>query len=162
MRWITRSRVFIDGVACPWLIKRFIDAQAEFVFVTPNLVNEIAKEAGAIPYDVKGAELGHHDNHCSFVSFLHKYNLTEPALIALGDAVNAAVMEQFDGNPFAPGLLAIAQGFSLLYTDDFENIEHQLPFYDALYAFFRYQAMALSQPAEGGEAQPAATQAAPA
>jgi hypothetical protein len=139
MRWITRSRVHVDRVACPWLIKRFIDAQAEFIFVTPNLVNEVAKSAEAIPFDVKGAELGHHSEHCSFISFLRKYNLTDPALVALGEVVNAADLGNLDTNPFARGLEAIAQGFSVLYPDDFENIEHQLPVYDALYNFFRLQ-----------------------
>jgi len=140
MKWITRSHVHVDRVACPWLIKRFIDAQAEFLFVTAALVNETAKAEEAIPFDVKGAELGHHESHCSFVSFINKYGLKDPALLAMADAVNAADLGNFDANPYARGLEAIARGYSILNPDDYQNVEQQFPVYDALYSFFRQQA----------------------
>ena len=137
MKWITRAHVHVDRVACPWLIKRFIDSQAEFLFVTPNLVNESAKQEGAIPFDVKGVELGHHDGHCSFVAILQKYNLKDPVLLALGDIIDAADTGNLDANSYAPGLEAVAQGFSLMYPDDYENLETQFAVYDALYAFLK-------------------------
>jgi hypothetical protein len=137
MKWITRSQVHVDRVACPWLIKRFVDSQAEFIFVAADKVQEIAEKEGAIPFDIKGAELGHKDNDCSFVSIIKKYNLKDKALLALADAVNAADTNTLDSNKYAYGLEAIAQGFSLMYPDDKTNIEKQFAVYDALYAFFR-------------------------
>jgi hypothetical protein len=137
MKWISRSHIHIDRVAGPWLIKRFIDAQAEFLFVTPGLVSEVAKAEDAIPFDTKGAELGHQENHCSFVSIINKYGLKDPALLELAEVVNAADMGNMDANPYARGLDAVATGYSLLYSDDYQNVEQQFPVYDALYAFFR-------------------------
>jgi len=139
MKWITRAHVHVDRVACPWLIKRFVDAGAEFVFVAKDLVEAEAKRLNAIPFDAPGIELGHRDGHCSFISIVNKYNLKDPALLKLADAVNAADTGAMDKNPFASGLEAIAQGFSLLYPDDHKNIEHQFQVYDALYGYFRLQ-----------------------
>ena len=139
MKWITRAHVHVDRVACPWLIKRFVDAGAEFVFVARDLVDAEAKRLNAIPFDAPGVELGHHEGHCSFVSFMEKYNLKDPALLKLADVVNAADTGAMDKNPFATGLEAIAQGYSLLFPDDHENIEHQFLVYDALYDYFRLQ-----------------------
>jgi hypothetical protein len=139
MKWITSSHVHVDGIACPWLIKRFIDAQAEFMYVTPALVVETAKVEEAIPFDVRGVELGHHEGHCSFVSFINKYGLKDPALLAMADMVNAADLGNMDANPYARGLEAIASGYSLLYSDDYQNVEQQFPVYDALYSFFRLE-----------------------
>lgn len=137
MKWITRSHVHVDRVACPWLIKRFVDSQAEFIFVAGDKVQEIADKEGAIPFDIGGVELGHKDSDCSFVSIIKKYNLKDTALLALADTVNAADTNTLDSNRYAYGLEAIAQGFSLMYPDDKTNIEKQFAVYDALYAFFR-------------------------
>jgi len=137
MRWITRAHVHVDRVACPWLIRRFIDAEANFSFVAKSLVEEEARKQGAIPFDAPGVELGHHGDDCSFVSIIKKYELKDPALLMLAEVVNAADTESLDANPYATGLEAIAQGFSLMRPDDFENLEAQFLVYDALYAFFR-------------------------
>ena len=139
MKWITRAHVHVDRVACPWLIKRFVDAGAEFVFVAKDLVDAEATRQNAIPFDAPGAELGHQDGHCSFVSLMQKYNLKDPALLKLAEVVNAADTGAMDKNPLAAGLEAIAQGFSLLYPDDHKNIEQQFQVYDALYNYFRMQ-----------------------
>jgi len=137
MKWITRAHVHVDRVACPWLIKRFIDSEAEFLFVTPALLNETAKQTGAIPFDAPDVELGHRDGHCSFVSIIRKYNLKDPTLLALAEVVNAADTGQLDANPYARGLEAMASGFSLMFADDRANLERQFPLYDALYAFLK-------------------------
>jgi hypothetical protein len=134
IKWITRSHVHVDRVACPWLIKRFIDNQAEFMFVTKSLVMEMAQKENAIPFDVEGVELGHKDGHCSFVSILEKYKITDPALQKMGEIVNAADTNHLDANPYAAGLEILASGFSLMYPDDGKNLEEQFKVYDALYA----------------------------
>jgi hypothetical protein len=134
MKWITRAHVHVDRVACPWLITRFIDAQAEFLFVAKDLVLELAKSENAIPYDIPGVELGHKDGNCSFVAFIRKYNLTNPTLLKLADIVNAADTDTIDKNPYAAGLEAISSGFSILFPDDHLNLEQQFVVYDALFA----------------------------
>lgn len=140
MKWITRAHVHVDRVACPWLIRRFIDAEAEFSFVSKTIIEEEAKKTGAIPFDAPGVELGHHGDDCSFVSIIKKYELKDPALLMLADVVNAADTDSLDSNPYATGLEAIAQGYSLRHPDDFENVEAQFEVYDALYAFFKLKA----------------------
>lgn len=140
MKWITRAHIHVDRVACPWLIKRFIDADAEFVFVARDLVEAEAARLGAIPFDAPGVELGHHDGHCSFISIIEKYGLKDPALLKLADVVNAADTDMLESNRFAAGLEAIAVGYSLLFVDDNENIKHQFNVYDALYNYFRLKA----------------------
>lgn len=137
MKWITRAHVHVDRVACPWLISRFVDAEAEFSFVAKALVSDEATRTGAIPFDAPGVELGHHGDDCSFVSIIKKYELKDPALLKLAEVVNAADTDKLDANPYARGLEAIAQGFSVMHSDDFENLEAQFAVYDALYAFFR-------------------------
>jgi hypothetical protein len=137
MKWITRAHVHVDRVACPWLIKRFVDAEAEFIFVARDLVDAEANRLGAIPFDAPGVELGHQEGHCSFVSIVRKYNLRDPALLKLADVVDAADTGKMDQNPYATGLEAIAQGHSVLYPDDHTNVERQLSVYDALYAYFK-------------------------
>lgn len=140
MKWVTRSHVHVDRVACPWLISRFIDSEAEFIFVARNQVEEVVKETGAIPYDVPHVELGHKDGKCSFEAFIEKYGLTDPALLRLAKIVHAADIEsELDTDPIAAGLEAIATGFSLRFPDDFENLEKQFEVYDALYAWCRLQ-----------------------
>jgi hypothetical protein len=140
MKWITRAHVHVDRVACPWLIRRFIDSEAEFIFVAASRVGEAAQNEGAIPFDVPGAELGHKDGHCSFISIVQAYGLKDPALLMLAEAVDAADTDRLDADPYARGLEAIAQGYSLRYPDDRLNLEKQFEVYDALYAFFRRQA----------------------
>jgi hypothetical protein len=138
MKWVTRSHVHVDRVACPWLITRFVDNEAEFLFVPRSQIDRVAKESEAIPYDTPGVELGHKDGRCSFESILVKYELKDPALQRLAKIVHAAdVDEDIDKEPLARGLEAIATGFSVRYPDDVENLEHQFQVYDALYAWCR-------------------------
>ncbi len=140
MKWVTRSHVHVDRVACPWLIRRFVDSQAEFVFAPRSQVEKIARETDAIPFDVAGVELGHHEGRCSFESILLKYGLTDPALDRLAKIVHAAdIAEDLDLDPLARGLEAIATGYGLRYPDDTENLARQFEVYDALYAWCRLQ-----------------------
>ena len=122
MLWVTRSHVHVDRIACPWLITRFIDNEAEFLFVPKNEIERVVKETGAIPFDAPGVELGHHDGdgtspgRCSFESIILKYELKEPGLLRLAKIVHAAdVAEDIDTDPIARGLEAIASGFSLRF-----------------------------------------------
>lgn len=140
MKWVTRSHVHVDRVACPWLIRRFVDNEAEFLFVPNSQVDNVAAERGAIPFDAPGVELGHHEGRCSFESIVLKYDLRDPALKRLAKIVHAAdIAEDIDTDPIARGLEAIASGFSLRYPDDEENLAHQFEVYDALYAWCRLQ-----------------------
>ncbi|MDD5371394.1 MAG: chromate resistance protein [Anaerolineaceae bacterium] len=140
MKWITRSHVHVDRVACPWLITRFIDNEAEFLFAPKSEINRIAKETGAIPFDAPDVELGHHGNRCSFESIILKYGLQEPGLLRLAKIVHSAdVSEDIDADAIARGLEAIASGYSLRFPDDMENLERQFDVYDALYAWCRLQ-----------------------
>ena len=141
MKWVTRSHVHVDRVACPWLIRRFIDNRAEFIFAAAGQVEQIAAEEGAIPFDAPGVELGHQDGRCSFESLLLKYDLRDPALRLLADVVHAAdIASEIDRQPLARGLEAIATGYGLLFPDDETNLSHQLTVYDALYNWCRLQA----------------------
>ena len=143
MQWITRSHVHVDRVACPWLITRFVDSDAEFMFVPVSQIEKVVKETGAIPYDTPGAELGHVDGRCSFESIIVKYGLKEPGLLRLAKIVHAADVDaDIDSDPIARGLEAIATGYSLRFPDDLENIENQFEVYDALYAWCRLQVAA--------------------
>lgn len=138
MKWITRSHVHVDRVACPWLITRFIDSDAEFLFVPANQIKNMTEETGAIPFDTPGVELGHVDGRCSFESIIVKYGLKEPGLLRLAKIVHAADVEaDIDSDPIARGLEAIASGYSLRFPEDMENLEHQFEVYDALYAWCR-------------------------
>ena len=140
MKWVTRSHVHVDRVACPWLITRFIDTEAEFLFVPKSEIERVVKETGAIPFDAPGVELGHHEGRCSFESIMLKYDLKEPGLVRLAQIVHAAdVAEDIDKEPVARGLEAIASGYSLRFPEDVENIERQFEVYDALYAWCRLQ-----------------------
>jgi hypothetical protein len=140
MKWITRSHVHVDRVACPWLITRVIDNEAEFVFVPKNQIATVAAETGAIPFDAPGAELGHHEGRCSFESIISKYDLKEPGLLRLAQIVHAAdVAADIDKDPIARGLEAIASGYSLRFPEDEENLARQFDLYDALYAWCRLQ-----------------------
>ena len=139
MKWVTRSHVHVDRVACPWLITRFIDSEAEFLFVPKSQVDMVASAEGAIPFDAPGVELGHHDGLCSFETIIRKYELTDKALLRLAKIVHAADTDQFETDPMAVGLEAIAVGYSLRFPDDLENLHRQFELYDALYAWCRLQ-----------------------
>ena len=137
MKWITREKVKVDRVACPWLIKKFIDPNAEFLFVSKDSVLEIAWREGAIPFDVSGVELGHHEGKCSFEAIVERYNIEDPAIRLLAKIVHGAdVAEDLYGCPEATGLRAIAEGFRHLgLKDDHEILEKEFIVYDALYAY---------------------------
>jgi hypothetical protein len=138
MKWVTRENAKVDRIACPWLIRRFIDRDAEFLYVPTGDVLAVAAREGATAYDVPGVELGHVDGRCSFESILLKYGLTtDPALVALGRIVHAAdVAADIETAPEGAGLKAIAHGFALLWKqDDHRKIELESPVYDALYAW---------------------------
>src|SRR5579859_2687015 len=134
MKWITRENANVDRVACPWLIKRFVDPQAEFIYVPADMVMAEAERQNAIPYDVPNVELGHVDGRCSFDSIILKHNLTDDvALMELARVVHAAdVSADIDTSPFGHGLKAIAHGFGYLHgKDDHRKIELETPMYDA-------------------------------
>ena len=137
MRWVTRERARVDRIACPWLIQRFLDPGAEFLFVPEAEVMETARREGAIPFDVPGVELGHHGERCSFDAFLEKYRIEDAALGALALIVRGADTEARDIAREAWGLYAVASGFRLVSRDDHENMARQFPVYDALYAYCR-------------------------
>jgi hypothetical protein len=142
MKWVTREDAKVDRIACPWLIRRFIDSGAEFLFVPADEVTEVAAHEGAIPYDVPGVELGHVDGRCSFESILLMYGLMgDPALVELAKIVHAAdITADIDTVPEGRGLKAIAHGFSLVHgRDDRKKIELETPMYDALYAWCQHQ-----------------------
>lgn len=141
MRFVTRKNAAVDRIACPWLIRRFIDRDAEFLYVDAADVMSVATERGAVPFDVDGAELGHVDGRCSFESILVKYRLDEPALGRLAAIVHGADIEaDLRKTPEAAGLKALAMGFRKLYGDrDLEKLEAQMPVYDALYAWCQAQ-----------------------
>jgi hypothetical protein len=139
MKWVTRAHIHVDRVACPWLISRFIDSDAEFIFVAPSLIKKFAEETGGTPFDTEDVELGHKNGHCTFITIIEKYGLKDPVIHKIAEVVNAADTGNLDKNPYAPGLEAIASGFSLMFPDDYENIENQFLVYDALYAFLKLQ-----------------------
>jgi hypothetical protein len=137
MKWITRSHVHVDRVACPWLIARFVDSEAEFLFVPKSKVMEVAEKVGAIPFDTPGAELHHRDNRCTFDAIIEDYELTDKALLRMAKVINAADTDNLEADPLATGFEAIAVGYGLRFPDDLENIERQFEVYDALYAWCR-------------------------
>jgi hypothetical protein len=142
MKWVTRENAKVDRIACPWLIRRFVDPSAEFLFVPNSEVLAVGEREGAIPFDIKGAEMGHVDGRCSFESIMLKYNLLgDPALVALAKIVHAAdVAPDLHTAPEGPGLKAIAHGFSLIWkNEDHRKIEIESPLYDALYAWCQEQ-----------------------
>ena len=138
MQWITRERPKIDRIACPWLITRFIDQEAEFLYVPSGDVLRIANETGAIPYDIPGVELSHEGELCSFDTFLKKYALTEPALLDLAIIVRGADTDRLDLAPQCAGLLAISLGLSHTFQDDHACLAHGQVIYDALHAWCQH------------------------
>lgn len=140
MKWITRERVKVDRVACPWLIQKFIDPHAEFLFVPAEEVTNVAQRENATPYDVKDAELGHHGKECSFDAIVKKYDLgRDPAMVLLAKIVNGADTDNsLWSQPEAAGLNAIADGFRHLgFKDDHEINAAEWIVYEALYAYCR-------------------------
>ena len=138
MKWVTRERVKVDRVACPWLIKKFVDVDAEFLFVPPDQVMTVADREGATPYDVPGVELGHHEGKCSFEAIVAKQGIDDPAIGLLAQIVHGAdVAEDLYGRPEAPGLKAVAEGFQAMGLPDHEILRLQFPLYDALYEYCR-------------------------
>jgi hypothetical protein len=135
MKWVTRERPKIDRIACPWLIQRFIDQEAEFLYVPASEVLNTAKETGATPYDIPGVEMGHDGELCSFDTFLCKYKLSDPALQQLAMIVRAADTDRLDLAPQAAGLLAISLGLSRNFSNDHEMLRQGMVIYDALFSW---------------------------
>ena len=138
MKWITREHVKVDRVACPWLIRKYIDPAAEFLFVAAGEVAAVAEREGATPFDVAGAKLGHRDGKCSFETIISEYGLLarDPALAGMAEIVHGAdVSEDLDRVPESRGLKAIAEGFGLVYADDHAILVAEFPLYDALHAW---------------------------
>ena len=131
MKWITREKIKVDRVACPWLIRKFIDTDAEFVFLPPN-TNWAAIDDGIV-FDVPKCELGHHGEDVSFNSILKRYRLKDPALMLLGEIVRAADSHPRQPHPAGEGLRWIAHGFSALGLSDYQLLEREFVLYDALY-----------------------------
>jgi hypothetical protein len=136
MKWVTRENVHIDRVACPWLIKNFIDHEARFVFVPDNTDPSTINDG--IPFDMKNVELGHHGDKCSFDAFMHKFNLEgDPALVQIQQIVKLADLHQVEDNPMAYALDVLATGFREMAQDDHKTLEYEFHLYDALYAYFK-------------------------
>jgi hypothetical protein len=135
MKWVTRERPKIDRIACPWLIKRFIEPDAEFLYVPAADVLRVAAEQHATPYDIPGVEMSHVGEHCSFDAFLAKYRLADPALQQLALIVRGADTSRLDLAPQSAGLFAISLGLSQTFSDDHQMLEHGMVMYDALYAW---------------------------
>lgn len=138
MKWITRERPKIDRIACPWLIKNFIDPGAEFLYVPKDKVLELASQLGAIPYDINGAEYSHYGDQCSFDYFVSKHGITDPSGLQIAIIVRAADTDRFEIAPQAAGLWAISAGLSHTIQDDHQMLEVGLKVYDALYAWARH------------------------
>jgi hypothetical protein len=137
MKWVTRERPKIDRIACPWLILRFIDRDAEFLYVPAADVLKVAQDTGATPYDIPGVEMSHVGDLCSFDAFLSKHALTDPALLQLATIVRGADTSRLDLTPQSAGLYALSLGLSQVFADDHEMLRHGLVMYDALYAWCR-------------------------
>lgn len=135
MQWVTRHRPKIDRVACPWLIKRFVDKEAEFRFVPPDQVKAVAQKTGAIPYDIEGVELTHDGPLCSFDAIIKKYGLNDPALAEMATIIRGADTDRHDLHPACPGVYAVLIGLSATYGDDHEQLKHGMVVCEALYAW---------------------------
>ncbi len=137
MKWVTRKNANVDRIACPWLIKRFVDPHAQFLYVSREAVMHVAQTEEAIPYDVADVELGHVEGRCSFESILVKYKLRDPALLLVGRIVHGAdISDDISIEPEAAGLRAIAHGFAAVHGEaDHQKLALETPMYDALYAW---------------------------
>jgi rhodanese-related sulfurtransferase len=138
-KWVTREHPKIDRIACPWLISRFVNPDAEFVYVPPNDVAKIAQELGGTPYDIEGTEFGHVGDQCSFDAIIKIYGIEDPALDRLASIVRGADTSRPDLTPQCEGLLAISYGLSANHRDDHEMLKHGMVMYDALYTWCRQQ-----------------------
>ena len=138
MKWITRERPKIDRIACPWMVTRFIDTHAEFLYVPAGDVLRIAQETGAVPYDIPGVELSHDGELCSFDAFLAKYAMDDPALKQLAVIVRGADTSRLDLTPQSTGLYALSLGLSQNFSDDHEMLKHAMVMYDAFYAWCKH------------------------
>jgi len=138
MKWITREHLKIDRIACPWLIKNFVDNEAEFIYVPEENVFDEAKESGGIPYDIPGAEYSHEGEYCTFDFIIKKHQINDDALQQLCLVVRGADTDRFDLAPQAAGLWAISAGLSYNYKNDFEMLELGMKIYDALYSWAKY------------------------
>lgn len=137
MKWVTREHAKVDRIACPWLIKNFVDKDAEFLFVPADKVMQIANEQNAVPFDIPNVELGHHGEECSFDAILRKYELDkkDPALVEMAKIVRGADTPNKTLTLQSEGLVAIATGFAMNARDDYDNMSKQFYVYDALYTF---------------------------
>lgn len=133
MKWVTREFVHVDRTACPWLIKRFVDPKAEFIFVPVEKITEVVKKEKAKPFDAHGVELGHRGDKCSFDAIIEKYKVKDPAVLELAKIVRAADTDKPEAAPEAAGLDAAMTGISIVAKDDHEAIEKARPVYDAFY-----------------------------
>ena len=146
MKWVTRERPKTDRIASPWLILKFLDPAAEFLYVPAGEVLEVARREGARSYDAPGADFTHRDGHCTFEVLVADHGLDDPAVQLLSRIVHGAdIADDRDATPQSRGLLAIAEGFHLLGLDDHRQLELSLPVYDALYAWCQAQ-VTLTQP----------------
>lgn len=141
MKWVTREHVHVDRVACPWLIKRFVDPKAEFIFVPPEKIDDIVKKEGAIPFDAPGVELGHKGDKCSFDAIIEKYEIKDPAVLELAKIVRAADSENKELAPESVGLDAVATGSMMIVKNDQEAIEKGRYVYDSLYAYCKLKSL---------------------
>lgn len=146
MKWVTRERARVDRIACPWLISRFVDPAPEFLFVPAGEVLAVAERENAIPYDVPGVELGHRGPLCSFDAFVERYELAEPALLALAAIVRGADTDDRSLTPESAGLHAAATGFQATSRDDLDNMARQFPMYDALHEYCRLRTSSAARP----------------
>jgi hypothetical protein len=138
VKWITRERPKIDRIACPWLIKNFVDKDAEFIYVSKESVFEKAEELNAVPYDIPGAEYSHYGDECTFDFIIKKHNLADPELLLLSKIIRGADTDHFDLAQQAAGLWAISAGLSYNYRNDQEPLEIGMKIYDALYSWAKY------------------------
>jgi hypothetical protein len=140
MKWITREHVHVDRVACPWLIRKYVDPKAEFLFVSPDKIHEVAKNENATPFDAESVELGHHGSDCSFETIIKKYKIDDKILSEVAKIVHSAdVSADLDKTPEAAGLEAISRGQMFLVSDDYEAIEKGSYLYDCLYSYCAYK-----------------------
>lgn len=133
MKWVTRLYVHVDRTACPWLIKRFVDPKAEFIFVPVEQIDEVVKKEKAIPFDAPNIELTHHGEKCSFDAIVEKYKITDPAVLELAKIVRAADTGKMEASLESGGLEAVMTGIGIVAKDDYESTEKARPVYDALY-----------------------------
>jgi hypothetical protein len=138
MKWITRERPKIDRIACPWLIKRFVDPDAEFIYVPKEKVFDEASKTGAIPYDIPGAEYSHYNEECTFDYIVKKHEIKDEAILQIAMIVRGADTHRFDLAEQAAGLWAISAGLSVNHSNDHEQLEIGMKLYDALYSWAKY------------------------